>query len=480
MSSPTPFSVDFAVHDAALALEPVHQEDFQRLVKVLTQIHGFRLYFAEMDSIPYRDTLIAQLDGVLQSVGKSTLKMDLSIHDQNLAFEDFEASLAEPAQGTVIHLLNSELWLAEHAAELNIRRNAIASRAQCACVWWLPRSAIARVAKEAPDVWSWRHGVFSFALVQVDGVSSQQNLLLKPTMAGYVDKYAGTLPQKSKRLANIRQLLAQEMGDEMRWPLVMEMADLLDVTGHPSEALELLRSQALPLARQVLLTSPTTYALTMGGIADILTARGELDEALRILRDEVLPMFEVLGNVQTTASTMSRIADVLQAKGELDEALRIRREEMLPIFEKLGDVRSRAVTLGRIAEVLKTRGELDEALRIFREEVLPAFEKLGDVRSCAVTKGGIADVLQARGELDEALRILRKGMLPVYEKLGDVRSLLICKFNLAQLLAKRGHKRDHPEINTLLRQAHALAKKLGAPEQAAIKKIYRQIFKKPL
>jgi tetratricopeptide (TPR) repeat protein len=433
------YAFDLALHDSALALQPTHQEYFQRLVKVLTRIHGFRLYFAEIDSLPYRDKLIAQLDQVLQLAGKSACAMDLSTQGPNPSFDDFEGSVSATAKGTVIHLLNSELWLAEHVTTLNIRRNAIATHTQCALVWWLPRSAIARVAKDAPDAWSWRHGVFGFATVQTGAVPSRDNLLRDAVRRENDDRFAGSLPQKGKRLASIRQLLEQEISADMRWPLLVEMADLLDVTGHPADALELLRSQALPLAAQIVATDPAAHALTMG-----------------------------------------RIADILQARGEWDEVLRIRREEELPVYEKLGVARLRAVTLGNIADVLQARGELDEALRIRREETLPVFEMLGDAHSRAITLGRIADVLQARGELDEALRISREEVLPVFEKLGDARSLMIGRANLAHCLAQRGRQEDRDEINTLLHQAHAAAQKFGIPDMQVIENIYRRIFKKTL
>jgi tetratricopeptide (TPR) repeat protein len=474
------FAFDLALHDTALALAPTHQEDFQRLVKVLTQIQGFRLYFAEMDSIPYRDKLIAQLDSVLQLAGKSTHKMDLSTQAQNPTFADFEASVVTSGPRTVIHLLNSELWLAEHVTELNIRRNAIATRAQCALVWWLPRSAITRVANDAPDVWSWRHGVFSFAMTAPDAIASRDDLLRNATRVGNEGMFSGSLPQKSKRLANIRQLLIQEIPDEMRWPLVMEMAALLSVTGHPVQAEELLRAQALPLAAQIVVAHPTAHAVTMGRIADTLQARGELDEALRIRREEQLQVYEKLDDVYLRAVTMGKIADILQMQGELDKALQIYREEELPVYEKMGDVRSRAIAMGKIADILQAKGELDEALRIRREEELPVYEKIGDVRERAVTMGNIAVILRLRGELDEALRIYGEEVVPVFEKLGDLRSLLTGKIILAQTLALRGKQEDRQEIDTLLRQAHALATRLNVPYRHTIEQIYRHIFEQPL
>lgn len=482
MSSPTApaFALDMAVHDAALTLQAPHQEDFQRLVKVLTQIHGFRLYFVEIDSIEYRDQLIARLNQVLSLSSQAARAIDLSSHAQYPSFDEFETSLAAAPQGTVIHLLNGEVWLARHTPEFNIRRNAIAAHSQCASLWWLPRSAIQRIAKDAPDVWSWRHGVFSFAMAQPGVPALPPNLSADALHSGTVDRFSSSLPQKSKRLASLRQMLDQEMNDEMRWPLVMEMVDLLELTGHPAEALDLLRNQALPLAEKILPGDPAARANTINKITDILQVQGQEAEAIRIRREEVLPIFAQLGDVRSHAITQGQVANALLGIGELDQALRIHRDELLPVFRTLGDEHSYAVSMGKIAVILLNKGELDEALRIFREELLPTFETLGDAYSRATTMSNIAAVLELRGELDEALRIRREEVLPIYEKLGAVREIVRSKADLALNLALGGKPEDRPEIDTLLRQAHAMAQRFGVHEQDYISQLYADIFKKPL
>ena len=208
--------------------------------------------------------------------------------------------------------------------------------------------------------------------------------------------------------------------------------------------------------------------------AQVMERGGQLSAAQVAARRKA-DLDQARGEEREAALALGKIADVLQARGELEEALRTLRD-VVPVFEKLGDVRERAVTMGQIADVLQARGELEEALRIRREEALPVYEKLGDVRSRAVTMGKIADVLQARGELEEALRIRREEELPVYEKLGDVRSLLVGRANLAITLQRRGRAEDRPEIERLLRLAHAESQRLGLPEARQIEGIFERFM----
>ena len=173
---------------------------------------------------------------------------------------------------------------------------------------------------------------------------------------------------------------------------------------------------------------------------------------------------------------MDELGRLLYGLGSLDEAMAHWRDHELLLHRRLGDARGVAIVQGQIADVLQARGELDEALRIRREEQLPVYEKLGDQRSRAVTMGKIADVLQARGELDEALRIRREEQLPVFEKLGDQRSLLVGRANLALLLLEIGRTQQRAEAQSLLRLAFDTATRMGLPEGAQIKAIFRKNF----
>ncbi len=512
------YSYDVALHDATFHLRPDDQEEFVRVVKVLTQIRGFRLYFLEIDSLPYRDQLILELQNILKIKDIGSDQIDLSVQYQALSFGEFEDVLYQKERDSVVHILNSEVWLKSHFVEFNIRRNAIATNAQCALLWWLPKSSLELIAKNAPDVWSWRHGVFSFHKGEADTFSLPFMPLDQYKPIGNEGKFSGSLSQKTKRISALRQLLQQDMDEESRLQLLWELSDLLLITGHVNEAEDCLKSQILSLASLVLASLPVAVAVTMGKIADVLQRKGEIDEALRIRREELLPVYEKLGYVRERAITMGQIADVLQQKGEIDEALRIRREDELPVYEKLGDVRSRTITMGQIADVLQRKGEIDEAqrirreeelpvyeklgdvrnraitmgqiadvlqqkgeidevLRIRREEQLPVFEKLGDVRSRAITMGQIADALQQKGEIEEALRIRREDELPVFERLGDVRSLLIAEVNLALNLAEGGLNANRIEIQRLLKKAYEQAKKMRLPQQTQIRDIYRSFFK---
>ncbi len=415
-----PFYFDYQRHLAARDLLPQHQEDFQRLVKLLSHAPGFQLFFARVADPGYRDVLIAKLGELMALQGRPVCLADLGDERRFPDFQALEAWLEENEQrSSLIHLINGSAWLQGSRLEsLNLRRNALAEKLEAALLWWLSVPAIEHLAQQAPDAWSWRSGVFDFIDPGAQLPSRPEEWIQPPSSLN--------LPQRSQRLAVLnRQLAAEfatEIPDEFRLNLLLERADLLESLGLWAEAEQGLRQEALPLA-------------------------------------------ERLGDVRSKAVTMGQIADILQAHGQLDEALRIRQEEELPVYERLGDVREKAVSMAKIASMLRLRGQLDEALSLLKEEVLPAFGQLGVLREKTLTMGKIADILQARGQLDEALA-LHEDCLPIAQRLGDIEVIAFLKYSRARIGLERGdHQRGGlPEIYADLAAAHAIGVKLSRPD----------------
>jgi len=483
-----------------------HAAEFERIIRAVDSTRRFRLLFAQFNQQYFRDSYIQRLKAYYEHSGILYVARENPVDASQL-----RARLRELAQShRMIHVVECDSWQVEQRVawlrHLNAQRELIAQDCPAVLLFWLTETLLKQLALQAPDLWSWRSGVFDFSVV-----AQMETLPLRsqPTelMASTEEKH-----RRQQRLTELQHYLqTASISTELRASLLLEQGDLhqaigelneamacfqaslqlyrqlndaaniaelldrtagiLQARGELDEALRIRQQEILPICKR--LGNERDTAATLGKIADILQARGELDEALRIQREEVLPACERLGDVRSKAVTMGKIADILQARGELDEALRIRQQEELPVYDRLGDVRSKAVTMGKIADILQARGELDEALRIRQQEQLPVYDRLGDVRSKAVTMGQIADILQARGELDEALRIRQQEELPVFDRLGDVRELLITRAKIAMLFMQFTPPR-RAEANQLLCRALRAAKKMRIPEMKQIRQILKR------
>jgi len=414
------FQFDYQRHLAAQDLLPQHQEDFQRLVKLLRYAPGFQLLFARIADESYRSMLIGKLDDLMRAAGRPVETIDLSSGERYPDFNALEARLESTGQQrAVIHLVNATAWLQGPRLEaLNLRRNALAETLDSTLLWWLPAKALERLAQQAPDAWSWRGGVFDF----LEGIRAGTSI---PTLREEAKPAIGplTLAQRSHRLAELRQLLgedtATDIPDEFRLNLLLEQAELYESLGQWDLADRALRQQALPLAER--LGDVRSKAVTQGQIADILMARGELDEALRIRTQEELPVYERLGDVRSKAVTQGRIADILMARGELDEALAL-HEQRLPVALKMNDIDSVAHIRFSMAHIRLQHGDHERGgLQTIQEELAEAFaisRKLDRPDFIGAIGQLLAQVLALGSRQDEALAVLDQAE-SAYRRLAD-------------------------------------------------------------
>ena len=439
------------------ALSPENNESYQRLLKTLLHGASFQFILAEIRNELLRDQLIATLDQAAATAGLSAIRLDLGAEDASFDLPELENRLLDLAQQyAIVHLCGYDHWLTkERWQALNIRRDTLAENCRVRLLCWLAPESIRLCAEQAPDLWSWRSGVYDFTQ------TTPLSLPEKAQFAGPIDNRS--LLEGTRRIAQIRAWLLQNPADDLRLPLQDELAELLVRFGQLDEALRIRIDEQLPVFEK--LGDVRSRAVTLGKIADIHQTRGELDEALRIRIDEQLPVFEKLGDVRSRAVALGKIADIHQARGQFDEALRIHIDEEMPVYEKFGDLRERAVGLGKIADIHQARGQLDEALRIRIDEQLPVFEKLGDVRSRAVTFGKIADIHQARGQLDEAQK-LHEECLSVAIRLGDIDMQAHAHYSLASIILDReGLRADNIEkLLEHLREAFAIVVRLQRPD----------------
>ena len=453
----TAFAIEQSRRAEARHLPGPCHDDFLRLSRTL--IHGpeFQWLLVEAPNEGLRRQVMTALDNVLQLAGLSSNRLPLSAKILDVPM--LEERLVKIARSAaVVHVLGQSGWFdAARWEAFNTRRERLASKARTKLVFWLDAEAIALASRCAPDLWSWRGGVYSFVpeAALTTTASTGEAIHGDPIYPDYFLRASAIEPdnrsmaERSRRVVEIKTWLDRhpEAPDELKVSPLSELGWLLYSLGDYDEALELWQNIELPLHRR--LYDSRAVAITQGYIADILQQRGNREEALQILREEVCPAFALVGDMRSRAVAVGRIADILQQRGDNEEALRIRREEQLPIYEQLGDVRSGAMAMGNIADILQQRGESEEALRILREEVSPVFARMGDVHSRAVTMGKIADILQQRGDNEEALRIRREEQLPVYERLGDVRLRAMTMGKIAHILQQRG---DTEEALRILRE----------------------------
>lgn len=464
---------DFLRQRAALDLSPEQQAEFQRLVKVLRFGSKFQMIFVEIGDAGLREQLIASLSEILQPAHLRCVQIDLSAagFDDVYGFER-QLHIHNDAKADVIHIVNTEYWLNDVRLHgLNLRREALAHTLQCKLVFWMSPSVLDNVALHAADLWSWRSGVYTF----------QGRIIAATPRFGWASPSAAisgesSFAERATRISILRQQLSTLIDDELRLPLLDELANLLYSMGSGKEALSIWRDEKLPACRR--LGNRLGEAWTLFEIAAELINQGLHGEALQLLNNEVLPIAHELKNKQVEAQVLLHTAYILRFSGKPRESLHlcdtvlqlaveltdkslqaqayagkaetlhflneqqqrldILREKVLPIWQELNFSFGIATTYGQIAGALARLGRNDEALDIYKNHQLPAWTQLHNVEEVAICQAEIANILQSYGKLDDALRLLEDDVLPVMRKLGIPRSVAVTCHRIAFVLAEQG------------------------------------------
>ncbi|MCS5692017.1 hypothetical protein NZK33_08475 [Cyanobium sp. FGCU-6] len=165
----SPFTIAQARLAEARQLPGPCHDDFLRLS--LTLIHGppFQWLLAMSPDEGVRRQVIDALDRVLERAGLRSDRLPLS--DEIADVPMLEAWLVNNArQSPVLHVIGGPVWFdAARWEALDIRRERLAALARSRLVFWLDEEAIALASLRAPDLWSWRGGVYAFLPAPVQG-----------------------------------------------------------------------------------------------------------------------------------------------------------------------------------------------------------------------------------------------------------------------------------------------------------------------
>ena len=272
--------------------------------------------------------------------------------------------VAAAADADLIHLSGASDWLTPQRWQgLNIRRDRLAESARTRLVWWLHPRNVAEMATQAPDLWAWRGGVYSFLDVAAPSVSPLTSFDF-PHEA-WVNR-ADPGPRR-KRIREIRTWLEGTPQSELAYEVAREWGDLALSLGEFDEARHAYRDIALPAAR---LHHRAQEALTIKqALATVATEAGDFGGAIEILKDAAEDAERVLGaDHPYTLTSRNNLATAYREAGRLNDAIPLFEETLTTREELLGP--NHPHTLGsrnNLAIAYQDAGRLNEAIPLFEE-----------------------------------------------------------------------------------------------------------------
>ena len=330
----------------------------------------------------------------------------------------------------LIHLSGASDWLTpERWQGLNIRRDRLAESARARLVWWLHPRNVAEMATQAPDLWAWRGGVYSFLDVASPSVSPLTSFDF-PHEA-WVNR-ADPGPRR-KRIREIRTWLEGTPQPELVYEVAREWGDLALSLGEFDEARHAYRDIALPAAR---LHHTAQDVLTIKqALAAVATEAGDFGGAIEVLKDAAEESGRILGaDHPDTLRSRNNLADAYRAAGRVNEAIPLFEETLEAQTQILGPNHPDTLTSrNNLAAVYQDAGRVNEAIPLFEETLEAQTQILGPNHPDTLTsRNNLAAVYQDAGRLNEAIPLFEETLKAQTQLLGpDHPDTLRSRNNLA-------------------------------------------------
>ena len=204
-------------------------------------------------------------------------------------------------------------------------------------VLWLPESLVPRLAKQSPDFWSWRNGVFIFQREQeemaagldgglmqsrafVQGAQGETSLFSVEQLEDSLARAIAQWGADSPKVAPLYAQLGQAYGDRFR------NGRCVDREAEVARGVELLQ-KAIALQAD----SPQALATSLNNLAELFYAMGRYEAALPLYERSLEIREKELGATHPdTATSLNNLAALYRAMG--------RYEAALPLYERAVEI----------------------------------------------------------------------------------------------------------------------------------------------
>ena len=435
------------------------QPELPRLLRALRRNRGSAIFFARCNTRVLRDRLMAT---AREQLDKPVVVVHIVADPEEQIDAQIQRAIAGSAD-SVVFVVDLELYLSALDVsrqqwvleELNWRRGAF-ERLGRSLVFWLPDFALNLLAREAPDFFDWRSGVYEFG--GIVEAPSPGLLDYSPT-----EKYrllSLDVAEKRRRIDSLESLIQGAVRGGVDDRDVADFKDdlalLLAQQGDVKRALGLWQ-ESLRLDEQT--GNVQGKAATLSNMASVLAQQGEINHALQLWQDS-LKLKEQIGDVQGKAATLHQVAGVIAQQGDIERALKL-WQESLELDEQIGNVQGKAATLHQIAEVIAKQGDVRRALELWGDS-LKLKEQIGDVHGKAATLAQMAWLANRQGDLERA----REYYLEAARSLSAIHAWL----DLSTVLTNLGTLGEDGQAgnSAYLAQAFWLCLVTGVPLQDAV------------
>jgi tetratricopeptide (TPR) repeat protein len=384
---------------------------------------GFTIGFMEVNTDLERGLVVEYFRHREQSAIVQWVPIDLT--DENLEYfgssvkEQLKSVDLRPDKKPVLLIFGLEqsigvtLRYPEVLVNLNMERDNYPRILPYPIILLLPGYAITRLARYAPDFWSWQS--IDVCLQSNINKSGQSSTNFHDGVDEIVDfNYKKTeQPTSQSHFEFLQEMLASHLEPTVdRARLLLQLGNVYCHNYKNTEA-EIAYRSALDIYDNIGISAGQSNAILK--LLRIYDNQGNYLEVIKLGKRNLI-IQEAIGDRDTEASTLYCLSRAYQALGKLKKAL-TSVEKALKIYKDIGDKRSKADALYQISSIYKDLEEWQKALT-FSEQALQIDIDTGNHDCQAASLRQISGIYQELGEQQKSL-IFSEQALKIYKDIGD-------------------------------------------------------------
>jgi tetratricopeptide (TPR) repeat protein len=441
-------------------ISPQNQDVLLQIASLIRLAEGFRLGFVKCNQpIQYRQNA----DRLKEMLAGEKAIISVELHEpatslRRAVLQALEPDRPDRSGNSAIMIFGFEHSVPSNGPapaldELNQSREIFPKSFSCPVLIWLPDYALTRLAREAPDFWGWRSGVFELGpelrlmttLVNdflqdnnIDNMSLSVKRERAAALEGLICDYkefgidaegspafSGVLNQlgniryrlgeysEAKRLYENSLKTSQELQD--RKETIVALGQLGNLAYHMGDLTSANKyySERLKLSRE--LGDSHSLSDSLGKLGMLAEYIGSLTEARRLFQDS-LTVSKEHRDKNGISKAIHHLGNLAYLVGDLGEANRLYNIR-LKISEELGDKRGSATALHQLGILAQETGDLSEADRLYKES-LNFYQSIGDKKGISQSYHQLGNLAYLTGDLDNAHHLYQES-LKIFQELGD-------------------------------------------------------------
>jgi tetratricopeptide (TPR) repeat protein len=382
---------------------PDEEMELQALDRALHLAEGFSLLFAHCNQANVRQHLVAELRKRAPDLKIQEIHFDRPV--VRLLIE-LQQRIADPAPDALFVSgleysmpIAAEAHTAPVVSSLNVTRDLFPSVVPCPLVFWVPGYVLTALLRGAPDFFSVRSGVYSFAATPRETAPIAQSMT-----AG--DEWIAanlSLAEKQEHIATIQSLLhdyqslpsaKRDHRAEVR--LLTRLGTLYFLLGHWAEA-EVALQQSLAICREV--GDRKNEGAILNNLGNVYSSQKRWAEAEAVYQQSLIIKQE-LGDRIGEGRILNNLGVIYDSQGHWAGAEQFYQQSLV-IYRELGDRVEEGRILNNLGVIYDSQGRWVEAEQFYQQS-LAIKRELGDRIGEGKALGNLGNVYGSQGRWIEA------------------------------------------------------------------------------